>query len=292
MTGPRIPETDGVSGTFAALERNQPVNPFDAIRRLTEAGREFWSARELMPLLGYEKWERFADAISRARISGVNAGHDMTRHIAAASGILPGGGKNSVGRPAENFHLSRLACYLIAMNGDPRKPEVAAAQTYFAVRTREAETTSPRHSVMPTHAEALRGWAAEIDRAEAAEARAAELEPSAVAWDRLHELGADYEVADAAKILSRDPNIEIGRNRLFEFMHDQDWVFRGRHNCWKAYQDQVDNGRLLHRPGGEYFHKASGEYRTGDPTILITAKGLAELRRLLGGKQLALVATQ
>ncbi|ORU98077.1 hypothetical protein AWB94_29010 [Mycolicibacterium canariasense] len=139
----------------------------------------------------------------------------------------------------------------------------------------------------------LAQWVVEAeDRAASAEARAAELEPSAVAWDRLHELGADYEVADAAKILSRDPNIEIGRNRLFEFMHDQDWIFRGRHNCWKAYQDQVDLGRLKHRPGGEYFHKPSGEYRTGDPTILITAKGLAELRKLLGGTpgQLSLVS--
>ncbi len=73
-------------------------------------------------------------------------------------------------------------------------------------------------------------------------------------------------------------------------MHDQDWIFRGRHNAWKAYQEQVDLGRLKHRPGGEYFHKPSGEYRTGDPTILITPKGLADLRRLLGGGGPALVA--
>ncbi|WP_198938755.1 phage antirepressor KilAC domain-containing protein, partial [Mycobacterium sp. NS-7484] len=128
-------------------------------------------------------------------------------------------------------------------------------------------------------------------RVEELTAKVAELEPSATAWDTLQEIGADYEVADAAKILSRDPRIEIGRNRLFEFMHDQDWIYRGRHNTWKAYQDQVDLGRLIHRPGGQYFHKSSGEYRTGDPTILVTPKGLAELRRLLGGRQLELVAS-
>jgi prophage antirepressor-like protein len=137
----------------------------------------------------------------------------------------------------------------------------------------------------------LAQWVVEAEeRADAAESQVAELEPSAIAWDRLHELGADFEVADAAKILSRDPAIEIGRNRLFEFMYEQDWTFRGRHNCWKAYQEQVDLGRLKHRPGAEYFHKRSGEYRTGDPTILITPKGLAELRRLLGASaQLTLV---
>lgn len=119
--------------------------------------------------------------------------------------------------------------------------------------------------------------------------RIAELEPSAAAWDRLAEIGADFEVADAAKILSRDPNISIGRDRLFAFMAERDWVFRGRNNRWRAYQDQVDLDRLKVRPGGEYFHRGSGEYRTGDPTVLVTAKGLAELRRLLGGGgQLAL----
>lgn len=120
--------------------------------------------------------------------------------------------------------------------------------------------------------------------------RIAELEPSAEAWDTLQEIGADYEVGDAAKILSRDPQINIGRNRLFEFMCDRGWIYRGRHNAWKAYQGPVDAGRLVQRPGGSYFHKPSGEYRTGDPTILITPKGLAELRRLLGGGQLELVA--
>jgi phage antirepressor YoqD-like protein len=256
---------------------DRPDSPFEFVRHTTREGREFWSARDLMPLLGYDSWRRFADAIDRARISAKNSGHDITRLFAGAV-------KNTAGRPAEDVHLSRLACYLIAMNGDPRKPEVAAAQTYFAVRTREAEIAEPRPAIPQTYAEALRAAADQSERADAAEARAAELEPSATAWDRLHDLGGDVDVADAAKILSRDPNIEIGRNRLFEFMHDQDWVFRGRHNTWKAYQDQVDLDRLKMRPGGEYHHKPTGETRIGDPTILITAKGLAELRRLLGGK--------
>lgn len=272
----------------AELTPRDGTSPFDSIRQLTDAGREFWSARDLMPLLGYEKWERFADAINRAQVAGANSGHDMSRHMAAAR-VFPGAGKNLGGRPGEDRHLSRFACYLVAMNGDPRKAEIAAAQTYFAVKTREAEVAVPQ-----TREQRLA--IAFLDAQEIIEEkdqRIAQLEPSATAWDRLHELGADYEVDVAAKILSRDPAISIGRNRLFDFMHDQDWVFRGRHNVWKAYQDQVDNGRLKMRPGREYFHKGKGEYRTGDPTILITAKGLADLRQLLGGgAQLALVVSE
>lgn len=169
------------------------------------------------------------------------------------------------------------------------------AEVLPAIRKTGSYSRYPAHpstAALPSKKE-LAQWVVEAEeRAEVAEARAAEMEPSAEAWDRLHELGADYEVADAAKILSRDPNIEIGRNRLFEFMYEQDWIFRGRHNAWKAYQEQVDIGRLKHRPGGQYFDKKHDEFRTGDPTILVTPKGLAELRKLLGGtRQLELVAS-
>ncbi|MCV7255258.1 phage antirepressor KilAC domain-containing protein [Mycobacterium hackensackense] len=165
------------------------------------------------------------------------------------------------------------------------------AEVLPAIRKTGSYSRYPAHPTALPSKKELAQWVVEAEeRAEVAEARAAELEPSAVAWNRLHELGADFEVADAAKILSRDPNIEIGRNRLYEFMHELDWVFRGRHNVWKAYQDQVDLGRIKMRPGGKYIHEKSGERRVGDPAILITPKGLAELRRQLGATgQLSLV---
>ncbi|MDV7194654.1 phage antirepressor KilAC domain-containing protein [Mycolicibacterium fortuitum] len=109
-------------------------SPFDTIRRVTPEGREWWSARELMPLLGYSVWRDFANAIGRARAAAQNSGHDPLKHFAGARKVA------ASGPAAEDFHLSRFACYLIAMNGDPRKPEIAAAQTYFAIKTREAET--------------------------------------------------------------------------------------------------------------------------------------------------------
>lgn len=178
-------------------------NPFETIRQVTPEGREYWSARDLMPLLGYEKWERFADAIARARISGHNAGHDMSRHI--ATGVFPGGGKNSVGRPAENFHLSRLACYLIAMNGDPRKPEVAAAQTYFAVRTREAETFQPR--ALSEDEIVHQALAITARRVEALTERVADLEPKAEFYDDLMDADGSYSFKATANALGWGRNV-------------------------------------------------------------------------------------
>lgn len=120
-------------------EDNAPMlfggeSPFDQIRQVRAGGTEFWSARDLMPLLGYDKWERFADAVERAIVSMAAQGHFVDQE---ASRLREPSGRTNQMR--EDFHLSRFACYLVAMNGDPRKPEVAAAQSYFAIRTREAE---------------------------------------------------------------------------------------------------------------------------------------------------------
>ena len=112
-------------------------SPFDGIRHVDEAGYEWWSARELMPLLGYDSWRRFDDAINRAKISLEVIGLTVVNHIDEAVNIVKrpqGGGSNKL-----DYKLSRRACYLVAMNGDPRKPEIAAAQAYFVVKTKEAE---------------------------------------------------------------------------------------------------------------------------------------------------------
>lgn len=107
-------------------------SPFDAIRRTDERG-EYWSARDLMPLLGYEKWERFEDAIDRACISIRNAGNDPERN---ASRLREPSGKTE----RVNYRLSRYGAYVVAMSGDVRKTEIAEAQAYFAAKTHEAET--------------------------------------------------------------------------------------------------------------------------------------------------------
>lgn len=88
-----------------------------------------------MPLLGYDTWRRFEDAIERAQISCKNSNMSVEEEFLPA----PAKTLNNGGRPSKNYILSRYACYLIAQNGDPRKDEIAQAQSYFAIKTRERE---------------------------------------------------------------------------------------------------------------------------------------------------------
>lgn len=134
----RIPtQSDRPSEHWAALDRNQPVSPFDALRQVRPDGSEFWSARALCTAVEYETWRNFAAAVARARIACENSGSAAGEHFVESSKMVPLG--NGASREVVDTELSRHGAYLTLMNGDPTKPEIARAQAYFAERTRQAE---------------------------------------------------------------------------------------------------------------------------------------------------------
>lgn len=137
----------------------------------------------------------------------------------------------------------------------------------------------------------LAQWVVDAEsRAEIAEARAAELAEPASAWNELAEASGDYSVSDAAKVLSRDPMINIRERSLFTYMSGIGWVFR-RDRRWKAYRTQLETGRLTEKVSKPFWHEGRGEFVNAEPTVRITPKGLADLHKRLGGSgQLALVA--
>lgn len=121
---------------------------------------------------------------------------------------------------------------------------------------------------------------------QAQQERIAQLEPSAAAWTHLSDSSGDYSVGDAAKVLSRDPSITTGQNRLFKRLADLGWIFRSnayKGGGWRAYQSRVDSGHLVEKIPPIVHHPETGEPIMKPPQIRVTAKGLGALHAALGG---------
>lgn len=114
---------------------------FDEISHITEDGIEFWYARELQVLLGYTEWRNFNTVIEKAKISCKTSKNIISDDFVDVNKIVEAGATT---KPIADTMLTRYACYLIAQNADPRKDEVAFAQSYFAVQTRKQEIIEKR----------------------------------------------------------------------------------------------------------------------------------------------------
>ena len=115
---------------------------FESHARQTENGVEFWLARDIQGLLGYTDWRNFLQVVDRAKVACEMSSHPVSDHFVDANKMVTLGSGSR--REVADMMLTRYACYLIAQNGDPRKEEIAFAQTYFAVQTRKLEIIEKR----------------------------------------------------------------------------------------------------------------------------------------------------
>lgn len=128
------------------MEKNKFIaikSQFDkAIHIIAETNLEYWLARDLMPLLGYERWENFEKVIKRSMEACENSEMVVSDHFREVTKMVQLGSGSK--RNVRDYMLTRYACYLIAQNGDPKKEEIAFAQSYFAVQTRKQELIEER----------------------------------------------------------------------------------------------------------------------------------------------------
>lgn len=262
-------------------------NPFDAIKRTRPDGSEYWTARDMVEPLGYgADWRNFSDTVDRARAACRNSKHDPQDHFGDATKMVPIG--SGAQRSIPDVELTRYGAYLVAMNGDPRKRQVAEAQTYFAVKTREAEIAAKdtNHPAIPqSFAEALRLAA---DQQEQIEAQRAQIEADApkVAYVdnflRSDDACLVRKLAKRIDMTERELRDELMRrqvifrrpieNRFSE--SKQKWVTEYQYEANTKYRGWFVEGDQPNAP-----RHNNGQLRT---TLYITPAGKVGIARLLG----------
>lgn len=195
------------------------LSPFDAIRQ----DGDRWSARDMCSLMAYSSWQKFETPLKRAMATARNEGLDVAN-------LFNRSVEKSGGRPREDYLLARYAAYLVAMNGDPNIPEVASAQHYFAVKTREAETGV--RQLPQDYASALRELAATVEANAELEARIA-IDAPKVGY-------VDTYVADSDLLTLRTlaSNLDVGEQWLRQLLVDRGWIYFQESTRWSERQQR------------------------------------------------------
>jgi len=122
------------------------MTQLEAQKQVSSKGVEYWMARSIQPILGYATWDKFTNVVRKAISACEGTGTEANHHFSRTANMVDIG--SGAKRPEQDYFLSRYGCYLVAMNGDATKPEVAAAQTYFAVQTRRQELTDNQERML------------------------------------------------------------------------------------------------------------------------------------------------
>lgn len=263
-----ITSTEKLAVNELSTSGGQQESPFDGIRRVDGRG-EHWMGRDLMVLYGYSRWENLEDSITRAMKSAELSGQNVMSNFSLFREVTNLGESGQVATThRSNCRLTRYACYLVAMNGDVRKPEIASAQHYFAVKTREAETQSPR-----TYIEALKALVVSEEAKELAAAQLAIAAPKAEAYDGHIDADGGITIRALAKQLASE-GYKVTCKGMFETLHNVGVIYK-QGETWVPYETARKEGLAISRMD----LCSDGRVRE---VALITPAGVLEIRARLG----------
>lgn len=214
---------------------DRTVRALEEKRRVTQSGNEYWMARDIQAALGYSTWENFEEVIHRARMACESAGTNPSDHFRETTNLIAAGKGAQVSR--KDYFLARYACYLIAMNGDVRKTEIATAQAYFVVQTRRQEVLDELSS--EEHRIQLRARVRERNKSLASAAKEAGVVKFAVfqaaGYQGLYNLGlaqikAKKGIGQKEDLLDRAGRTELAANE-FRITQTEEKLKRDKVNC-------------------------------------------------------------
>lgn len=239
-----------------------------AVRTIVRNGEPWFVTRDVCAVLGIANGR---DAVARLDPDGVGTADVI----------------DSMGRTQTASVVNESGLYELIFQS--RKPEARAFRRWVtqdvlpAIRRTGRYDLAPVHAVPQSFADALQLAADQARQIEQQREQLAITAPKAHSWDTLAAAHGDYDVAHAAQILSRDPAITTGRDRLFAYLNGQGWIRRdpttGR---WRAYQRAVD-ARWLSELPQQHYDRQTGEQILDPPQVRVTVKGLNRLHHLLGG---------